>query len=241
VLTPRESDRVRVACRFAEAAFLDGARQLHTGLTETEVAAMFRAPLSTRGMSHEGVARADGFTFCMSGPNSAEAYAAYQRSRARRIESGDLVLVHCNSYADGYWTDITRTFCSGETDDLKLRMYDAVFAARRAAIEAVRPGVKASEVDAAARQVLTERGFGEAFKHGLGHGVGFAAIDHNATPRLHPASPDVLEVGMIFNVEPAIYLQGYGGLRHCDVVLVTEEGAEVLTPFQSKIAELTVT
>ena len=239
-LTVSELNRVRAACRIAEIAFLEGARGVRVGLLETEVAAMFRAPLSTKGAQSEGVLRSDGFTFCMSGPNSAQASAAYQLSRARKISAGDFVLVHCNSYADGYWTDITRTFSTCEIDERRREMYDAVFAARRAALSVIRAGVKAAEVDRAARDVLTERGFGEAFRHGLGHGVGFHAINHNAPPRLHPASRDVLEVGMVFNIEPAIYVDGYGGLRHCDMVTVTEEGAEVLTPFQSGLEQLII-
>ncbi|MCA1816420.1 MAG: Xaa-Pro peptidase family protein [Acidobacteria bacterium] len=241
VLSPHEVGRVRAACRVAEEAFRRGARGVRAGLRETEIAAAFREPLSTVGTGFDGVARADGFTFCMSGENSAEAYASYQRSRGRELRDGDLALVHCNSYADGFWTDITRTFCVGAADAGKRRMYEAVFAARRAALAAIRPGAGAAEVDETARQVLTAYGFGAEFKHGLGHGVGFAAINHNAPPRLHPASTDVLEAGMVFNVEPAIYFEGYGGMRHCDVVVVTEEGAEVLTPFLSSVEELAIT
>ena len=94
---------------------------------------------------------------------------------------------------------------------------------------------------AAPREVMDARSFGREFKHGLGHGVGFAAISHNARPRLHPASDDVLEAGRVFNDEPAIYVEGYGGMRHCDVVAVTEAGAEVLTPFQTGVEQLTIT
>jgi Xaa-Pro aminopeptidase len=238
VLTPFEQECVRVACRIAAQAYQSGTRNLRPGLQETEAAVYFRVPLSVLGTSAEGIGRADGFVFCMSGENSAEAYAAYQRSRARVLKQGDLVLVHCNSYADGYWTDITRTFCFAEMDERKRRMYEAIFAARQAALEMIRPGVKAAAVDKAAREVMTAHGFGKEFRHGLGHGVGFAAINHNAPPRLHPASNDVLETGMIFNIEPAIYFTGYGGMRHCDMVAVTEDGAELLTPFLSRIKEL---
>lgn len=119
-------------------------------------------------------------------------------------------------------------------------MYDAVFEARAAALDAIRPGVSGQSVDSGARQVLAAHGFGAAFKHSTGHGVGFGAIDHNAQPRLATGSNDVLELGMVCNVEPAIYLDGYGGLRHCDMVAVTETGARVLTPFQASITELTV-
>ena len=93
-------------------------------------------------------------------------------------------------------------------------------------------------MDAAARSVLAGRGYGEAFKHSTGHGVGFAAINHNARPRLHPRSDEVHRANMVFNVEPAVYLEGYGGVRHCDVVAVGPAGAEVLTPFQSAAGDL---
>ena len=238
VLTPIEIDRVRRACRIADAAFACGAELLSPGLKETEAAAYFRDQLVTFGTGFEGVLRTEGFVFCMSGPNSAEACAAYARSRARQIEVTDFALVHCNSHADGYWTDITRTWCFGPASDRQRRMYEAVFAARAAAFDAVRPGVPAADVDRAAREELKSRGFGAEFKHSTGHGVGFAAVHHNARPRIAENSPDLLEAGMVFNIEPAIYVDGFGGLRHCDMVAVTESGAELLTPFQGRIEEL---
>jgi Xaa-Pro aminopeptidase len=102
------------------------------------------------------------------------------------------------------------------------------------------PGVEAQAVDQAARDVLAAKGLGAAFKHPAGHGVGFAAIDHNARPRLRPGSPDVLLPGMVCNIEPAVYLDDAGGLRHCDMVAVTDGGVELLTPFQATLDELTV-
>src|SRR6185312_6073097 len=101
----------------------------------------------------------------------------------------------CNSYVDGYWTDITRTYCLGRPDARQQAMYEAVFAARAAALDAIRPGVAAVDVDSAARRVLAERGFGKEFTHGVGHNVGFSAISAEYPPRLHPASPDHLAVG----------------------------------------------
>src|SRR5579884_1764117 len=240
VKTQHEISRIRISCRIAERAFLEGANQIRAGLKETDVAAKFRTPLTTFGTGYEGVNRADGFMFCTSGANSAEAYGAYARSRSREIGRNEFILVHCNSYADGFWTDITRTYCIGELDERKRRMYDAVFDARRAAIESIHPGIRASDVDRAAREVLRAHGFEREFKHPTGHGVGFAVISHNALPRIHPMSHDLLEVGMVFNIEPGIYIDGYGGLRHCDMVAVGETGAEVLTPFQLSIEDLII-
>jgi Xaa-Pro aminopeptidase len=235
--TPLELSRVRTACRMVAEAFDYGAARLKPGVSETEAAALFRGRLSADWNPGE-TARAGGFVFCMSGPNSATAYGAYARSRQRLLQPHDLVLVHCNSYAGGHWTDVTRTYCLGRPDERQRAMYAAVAEARAAALAAIRPGARAAEVDHAARSVLRERGFGDAFKHATGHGVGFAAIDHDARPRLHPKSDDVLEAGMLFNVEPAIYIEDYGGIRHCDMVTITGQGPEVLTPFQGEMHEL---
>ena len=229
--TDFEIGKLRTACKIAGQAFDSGATHIQAGRSEVEVAAHFRQPLSTCLTEFHEVKRADGFAWCMSGANSALAAGAYARSRAKRIEAGDLVLVHMNSHADGYCTDVTRTYVIGKPSDRQLEMYDAISAARRAALGAVRPGVTGADVDAAARDVLSARGFGPQFKHSTGHGVGFSAIDANGKPRLHPKSKDTLETGMVFNVEPAVYFEGYGGMRHCDMVAVTDSGAELLTPF----------
>lgn len=239
VLTRLELAGVRTACRVAEDAFRAGAASIVAGATERDIAASFRATLAAYADAYgEGSARTGGFIFCMSGPNAATADRAYARTRGRRIRPGDLVMVHCNSFVNGLWTDITRTYHPGPTEDGARELFEAVLAARRAALEAVAPGVRASEVDRAAREELASRGLAAAFRHGTGHGVGFAAIDHNARPRIHPRSPDVLEPGMVFNLEPAVYLDGRGGLRHCDVVAVHGEGAELLTPFHTRLEEL---
>lgn len=238
IKTAREIACIRDSCAVAAVGFAEGQRTGLAGLPEAEAAAIFRRALTTAVSRDQH--RADGFTFCMSGPNAAKAHGAYARSRSRRIERGDLVLVHCNSYVDGYWTDITRTYSIGRPDANRQKLYDAVFEARDAALKAALPGAKARVVDAVARAVLTKYGYGKHFKHSTGHGVGFGAIDPNALPRLHPKSPDVLEPGMVFNIEPAIYIEGYGGIRHCDVVALTERGPEILTPFQASVEELTV-
>jgi Xaa-Pro dipeptidase len=167
----------------------------------------------------------------MSGPNSVKAAAAYARTRRRVLQKGDLVMIHANTVGDGYWTDITRTFVVDAHSSSQQRMREAITEARTAALRTVSPGAPAQAIDAAARDVLTRYGFGSRFTHPTGHGVGFAAADPEAIPRIHPKSPDVLEAGMTFNIEPAIYCDGIGGMRHCDVVACTDSGADVLTTF----------
>lgn len=235
VATPMELDRIRRACRIAALAFTQGTAAMAAGKSEIEAAAAFFCVLAVKGIGFEGVQRAGGMVACMSGPDAARAYGAYARSRARVIELGDLALTHCNSYADGYWTDITRTFAIGET---RRDLYEAVFEARAAALDAIRIGARGSDVDHAARDSFRRRGLEKHFKHPAGHGVGFAAIDHQATPRLAADSQHRLEPGMVFNVEPALYIEGETGLRHCDMVAMTENGMELLTPFLCEIGEL---
>jgi Xaa-Pro aminopeptidase len=233
VLTPYELERVRKACAIARQAYERTAAAIQIGMREIDIAALLRNGLATGEAD-----RSDGFAYCMSGPNSSRAFAAFQRSTDRRVERGEFILLHCNSYCDGLWTDITRTFSVGALRGDRQAVADGAMAARDAAISAVRPGAVASEVDRAARDVMADRGFGVAFKHATGHGVGFSAINHNAAPRIHPLSDERLEPGMVFNVEPAAYLPELGGFRHCDMVVVTTHGAECLTPFDSHVDDL---
>jgi Xaa-Pro aminopeptidase len=198
-LTAHEIAAVRRAATIARNAFFETAARIRPGMREHEVAALLRRALVNT--THE---RCDGFAYCMSGPNAARAYAAFQQSTSRALEPGDCVLLHCNSYCDGFWTDITRTFWIGEPSRDARAAHQAVLTASEKAKAAVVPGIRASDVDRAAREVMSSHGYGPAFRHATGHGVGFAAIDHDAQPRIHPQSGDILHPGMIFNIEPAV-------------------------------------
>lgn len=240
VKTPLELQRIRQGCVIAMNAFELGASQIRAGMKEPEAAQLFQSHLSHNDMSALRVERCNGFAFCMSGPNSAKAYAAYARTRQRTLESNDLVMIHCNSYVDGFWTDITRTYTLQPPEEQQAKMHTAVLAARKAALNAIVPGAKAADVDAAARKVIEGFGLGQYLRHGTGHGVGFSAMSAYSSPRIHAGSPDVLEEGMVFNIEPAVYIRSYGGVRHCDMVAVTRSGFELLTDFQSDSENLTI-
>jgi Xaa-Pro aminopeptidase len=229
VKTANEVDYIRRASQLAASAFAEAERAIIPGRREDEVAADIGAAFAR--IACDGFERGDGYFFCMSGPNSAKAAGAYARTRRRVIEEGDLVMIHANTVGDGYWTDITRTFVAGNPSGQQQRMRQAIEEARTAALAAITAGIPAKLVDKAARDVLKEHGFGAEFKHATGHGVGFDATNPNALPRIHPQSPDVLTAGMTFNIEPAIYIDGASGMRHCDVVACTESGVEVLTDF----------
>jgi Xaa-Pro dipeptidase len=240
IKTPTEVERIRTSCRLAGLAFQAGAGRLRPGMRENEAAAAFSASLAGAAGELADEERVSGFFYCMSGPNAALACRDYARSRGRRLGVAEPILVHCNSCTNGYWTDISRSFFLGKPGNRLEQAFEAVFAARAAALDTIRPGVSAAAVDRAARQVLEDRGFGPAFKHPTGHGVGFGAIDHAAPPQIHPCSTESLAPGVVFNVEPAVYLDGIGGVRQCDMVAVTATGFELLTDFQSEPAELIV-
>lgn len=226
--TPTELDAMRRGVAIAADGFAAAASSLTPGLREAEIAARIQAVFESSSKA-EAVHRSYGFFYCMSGPNAAMAAAAYAQTRQRRIVAGDLVMIHANTCADGFWTDLTRTYSIGSPLPRHQAMRAAIDEARSAALAAIRPGVVASQVDRAARTVMERHGLGDTFRHATGHGVGFAAANAHALPRIHPASADTLEEGMTFNVEPAAYFDGYGGMRHCDVVAVTNNGVAVLS------------
>jgi Xaa-Pro aminopeptidase len=130
---------------------------------------------------------------------------------------------------NGYWAELTRTFFAGTISEEWRKAHETCMAAQDAALQVIRDGASARDADGAARSVMAKAGFGAAFKHGLGHGFGFQAINHAAAPVLHPASKAVLRSGMVHNMEPAVYLDGKGGLRLNDNVLVRDDGNEVLS------------
>jgi len=192
------------------------------GGSERAVAAVLEAALRRAGYE-----RPSFDTIVASGPNSA---LPHHRAGDRKLSSGDLVVLDFGGVLDGYCSDLTRTVSIGPPSPESRRLYTAVYDAQRAAIESICPGVESVTVDAAARSILQERGLGEAFGHGTGHGLG---LDVHEEPRISRPRADIpsvrLEPGMVVTIEPGAYLPGFGGVRIEDDVLVTETGYEVLT------------
>ncbi len=162
-------------------------------------------------------------TICASGENSAKPHA---QPGVRQIWWGDLVVLDFGAVVDGYHSDMTRSFLVGEGSETKKRMLEVASLAHQAGAEALGPGVVCSEVDHAARDVISDAGWGDAFLHGTGHGVG---LDVHEPPRLSATSEHPLEVGEVVTIEPGIYLPAEGGVRVEDTFLVTQTGARPLT------------
>jgi len=215
---PAELVRMELAARVADTALADIRHRLCEQPTEQQ----FAVELDTM-MRSLGATRPSFETIVASGPNAAKPHA---RPGDRRLREGDLVILDFGCVVDGYCSDMTRTIVLGEVDAISTRLVEVVTAANLAGVAAVRAGVAASVVDAAARGVIAEAGWADAFAHGTGHGVG---LDIHEAPRVGASSPDVLEIGDVVTVEPGVYLPGLGGARMEDSVVVTADGCTVLT------------
>jgi Xaa-Pro aminopeptidase len=218
VKDPGEVARIRAACSIADQALSEVLPQLLDRPTELD----FARELDHR-MRLLGAADTSFETIVASGPNGAR---PHHRPTGRMIVDGDLVVVDFGALVDGYCSDMTRTFMVGEPTAPQQRMLDVVTAAQAAGVAAVAAGVAASVVDAACRAVIEEAGWGNAFTHGTGHGVG---LDIHEAPRVGRTSTATLASGHIVTVEPGVYLEQHGGVRVEDTVVVTESGAEPLT------------
>ncbi len=158
-----------------------------------------------------------------SGPHGALPHA---EPREVEIPAGVLVTLDLGCRLDGYCSDCTRTWATGELDDDLAEIYDLVLRAQQTALDAVRPGPTGREIDAVARDLIAAEGHGDHFGHGLGHGVG---LEVHEAPRLARSGTDALEAGNVVTVEPGVYVPGRGGVRIEDLVLITENGRDVLS------------
>ncbi len=192
------------------------------GRTEQAVAAEIDAAIRAAGFERPAFE-----TIVASGPNSARPHA---RPGDRTLQSGDGVVLDFGGVYDGYCVDLTRTVHVGVPAPAFRRIAAAVREAHAAAIAAVRPGARPSQIDAAARDVLVRHGLGEAFGHGTGHGLGLEVHEEPRIGKLPGAHPDTpVAPGMVFTIEPGAYVDGIGGVRIEDDVLVVDGGCEILT------------
>ena len=213
-----EVKAIRAAIRAAEQGYRDTLSRLKPGMTEREAAAELGYQMRKSGADKEA------FDLIVAAQERAS--LPHARPTDKRLAAGNLVLFDWGSRAAGYCSDMTRVAFLGRIPRKFRNIYAIVLEAQLAAIDKVAPGVAASSVDAAAREIIGKAGYADNFGHSTGHGVG---LNVHEGPRIGMRSDIKLSEGMVFTVEPGIYLPGEGGVRIEDMVRVSAHGAEVLT------------
>jgi Xaa-Pro aminopeptidase len=217
---------LRLACEAADAALVELVEGggLRTGRTERQVGRELEALMLDHG--------ADGVSFetiVAAGANSA---IPHHRPTDAVLSAGDFVKIDFGALVGGYHSDMTRTFVLSPAAQWQLEIYELVAAAQRAGREALAPGVRLSEVDTAARQVIADAGYGEQFGHGLGHGVG---LQIHEAPGINATSPGTLLAGSAVTVEPGVYLPDRGGVRIEDTLVVGLQTPDLLSQFPREL------
>lgn len=226
---PAEVSAIRVATTVAAESLAAVVSTIRPGVTEIEIAASLEAALRRRGSQWHPFQ-----TIVAAGPRSALPHA---RPTDRPVQSGEFLVIDFGAQVDGYCSDITRTFVVGARATEKQRhVYQVVERAQHRAIEQIRAGMTGKAADSLARDAIAREGFGEGFGHSLGHGIG---LEVHEAPRLSQLNPGVLPAGAVVTVEPGVYLEGWGGVRIEDDILLLDSGAEVLSDGLTALVELT--
>lgn len=216
---PKEIESIRKATEIAQKALELTLPMIKIGMTEKQIAAELTLQLLRNGSESE----LPFSPIVSAGPNSANPHAS---PTERLLQDGDLLVIDWGARYQGYVSDITRTFAVGEIDPKYKRIVDVVAEANAVARQVVRPGIPASEIDKATRNIIQQAGYGEFFTHRTGHGLG---MEGHEEPYIHSANDSIIIPGMTFTIEPGIYLPARNGSRIEDDILITKDGSVSLT------------
>ncbi|WP_027410169.1 M24 family metallopeptidase [Anoxybacteroides tepidamans] len=223
----QEVSILRQAAALADLGVEVGVKAIAEGKTELEIIAAIEYELKKQGVREMSFA-----TMVLTGQKTADPHGT---PGLAAIQKGDFVLFDLGVVLDGYCSDITRTVVFGKPSDEQKRIYETVLKAQLAAIAASKPGAAAGTVDQAARQIIEQAGYGSYFTHRVGHGLG---IEIHEYPSMNATNAMALEQGMVFTIEPGIYVPSIGGVRIEDDVLITNDGVEILTSYPKELITL---
>lgn len=232
--TSHEVERLGLVGEISAIGLAAFEEAVKVGVSGVELVAIVEKAIMVKGTGHKGAVRVRAFAQVSTGnAETAEGHRPNIISTPRPMADGDFAMLELGVVADGYWADRTRVRVAGTPRDKQIEVFETVRKAQEAATNALKPGVKARDVDAAARSVIEEAGYGKDFPHITGHGLGFGY--HESWPILGPSSDHVMEEGMLTSVEPGIYNPAFGGVRIEDDVVVTNNGPLVLGPFRKTL------
>lgn len=227
IKTPKEIECLREAEHIGDMAFTEILPFLKPGVTELEIAARLSFSMKMHGAS------ADSFpAIVASGVNSSMPHAM---PSSKEIAEGDFITMDFGCIYNGYCSDMTRTVVLGKASDRQREIYDIVLRAQTETLKGMHAGMTGQEVDAIARNIIQDAGYGDCFGHGLGHSVG---LEIHESPNANMRERRVLKPGMLMTVEPGIYVKDFGGVRIEDLVVIREDGIENLTFSEKKLIEL---
>lgn len=219
-----EMKRMREAAHLADAAVQIGVEAICEGKTEMEILAEIEY-----GMKKKGVSAMAFSTMVLTGDNAAQPHGIPGN---RQVQKGDFVLFDLGVVVDGYCSDITRTVAFDHVDDEKRKIYNTVLQAQEAAVAAGKPGTRIGDLDRIAREIIQVAGYGEFFTHRIGHGLG---IETHEAPSMSENNQGLLKQGMVYTIEPGIYVPGSAGVRIEDDVYITKDGHECLTKYPKEL------
>jgi Xaa-Pro dipeptidase len=229
-----ELQLIRIGCALAEHGMQVEVQASVPGASEVEIMARGNAAMLTLAAQRHPALQISAGSRPVSGEKTVLPHAI---PSGRRLQRGDVVIHGTGCVVEGYHSEDERTMFVGAPTDRQRALFDVMARAQQAAVAAIRPGVRCQEVDHAARAVIEQAGYGAQFTHRTGHGIG---IDIHEPPFFSPGDATVLQPGMVMSVEPGIYVEGVGGFRHSDTVVVTAAGCERLTAFPRTLPALVV-
>ncbi len=227
VKSSEEIEKLKTASKIANIAFSELLEQIQPGWTEKEAAWFLEKRFRENG--------ATGLSFDTLVCSGARAAIVHGKPSDKKIEKGELIIVDRGLVADHFCSDETNTLLMGKADDKQKEIYQIVLDAHDKCIESIKPGRSCIDIDAVARDYIREKGYGDYFGHGTGHGIG---LEVHEQPMISPRGQGIVEEGMVFSVEPGIYIPEWGGVRIEDLVVVTSDGCEVITRADKKRFEL---